>query len=98
MDAQGVQVQALSLTVPMVYWAAGGLAQKLAETFNDALAAAHQSYPGRLLGLATLPMQDANLAVAEAKRIAGLPGIKGVLSGNPHPGPRSFPHPDFPGH
>ena len=94
MDAQGVQVQALSLTVPMVYWAAGGLAQKLAETFNDALAAAHQSYPGRLLGLATLPMQDANLAVAEAKRIAGLPGIKGVYLAT-HIQGHELSHPDF---
>ena len=29
MDAQGVQVQALSLTQPMVYWAEGNLAPKL---------------------------------------------------------------------
>lgn len=44
MDAQGVDVQALSLTQPMVYWPDRKLAQGLTETFNDALIEAHQNY------------------------------------------------------
>ena len=56
MDAQGVRVQALSLTQPMVDWAGGGLSKKLAETFNDALSDAHQAYPERLVGLAPPPL------------------------------------------
>lgn len=78
MDAQGVRVQALSLTQPMVDWAGGGLSQKLAEVFNDALAEAHQAYPERLVGFATLPLRDPALALAELERLAGLPAIKGV--------------------
>lgn len=78
MDAQGVEAQVLSLTLPMIYWADESLGQKLAETFNDALAEAHQAHPARLFGFATLPMQAPALAVREAERAAGLPGIKGV--------------------
>ena len=78
MDAQGVRVQALSLTQPMVHWAGDGLSKKLAEAFNDALAEAHQAYPERLVGLATLPLQAPELALAELERLGGLPGIKGI--------------------
>ena len=78
MDAQGVAVQALSLTQPMVYWADRALSEKLAVTFNDALAEAHGRYPERLVGLATLPMQAPDLALAELDRVASLPGIKGI--------------------
>ena len=40
MDAQGVQVHALSLTSPMVYWANGELGEKLSRAFNDGASAA----------------------------------------------------------
>lgn len=78
MDDQGVQVQALSLTQPMVYWADGALGARLSEAFNDALVAAHETHPERLIGFAILPMQDPDLAVAELERVAELPGIKGI--------------------
>jgi aminocarboxymuconate-semialdehyde decarboxylase len=78
MDEQGVQVHALSLTQPMVYWAGDEFGHKLAAAFNDGLAMAHEAYPERLVGLAMLPMQAPALAVAELERAAGLPGIKGI--------------------
>ncbi len=78
MDAQGVAVQALSLTQPMVYWADRALSEKLAVSFNDALAEAPGRHPKRLVGLATLPMQAPDLALAELDRVAALPGIKGI--------------------
>ena len=37
MNRQDVQVHALSLTVPMTYWAAPELGARLARAFNDAL-------------------------------------------------------------
>src|SRR4029077_7748382 len=43
MDAQGVAVQALSLTGPMVYWAEGEFSHQLAMTWNDGAVAAHQA-------------------------------------------------------
>ena len=66
----------------------------MSETYNDALADAHQAYPERLLGLATLPMQDTHLAVAETKRLAALPGIKGVYLAT-HIQGHELSHPDF---
>ncbi len=78
MDATGVDMHALSETSPMVYWAPPAFGLKLSQVYNDSLAAAHLKYPERFLGLATLPMQDPNLAVQELDRAARLPGIRGV--------------------
>lgn len=78
MDAQGVAVQALSLTQPMVYWAGDALSRRLSAAFNDALVAAHARYPDRLTGLAVLPMQQPRLALEELERLAGNPAIRGV--------------------
>src|SRR5574342_629474 len=77
MDEQGVSVHALSLSQPMVYWADGDLAKRLAETYKDALARAHEGHPRRLIGLAALPMRETALAVREGERAAQLPGIRG---------------------
>jgi len=81
MDTHGVDKQILSLTQPMVYWATESLADRLSQVFNDSLAAAHEQAPERLFGFATLPMQFPERAIAEARRVATLPGIKGVYLG-----------------
>jgi aminocarboxymuconate-semialdehyde decarboxylase len=78
MDRQRVGVQAMSLTAPMVYWASPGLGLALAQAYNDACSAAHAKHPGRLLGLAMLPMQDPQRALAELERAAKLPGLRGL--------------------
>ncbi len=78
MDATGVDIHALSETSPMVYWAPPAFGLKLSQVYNDSLAAAHQQYPTRFLGLMTLPMQAPEFAVKEIERAAKLPGIKGV--------------------
>jgi aminocarboxymuconate-semialdehyde decarboxylase len=94
MDRQGVQVHALSLTVPMVYWAEGELGLRLARAVNDALAQAHTAFPDRFVGLATLPMQEPKLALQELDRAATLPGIRGVYLGTNVKG-RELSDPDF---
>jgi aminocarboxymuconate-semialdehyde decarboxylase len=81
MDAQGVAVQALSLTGPMVYWADGEFSQKLARTWNDGAIAAHQANPDRFVVLATLPLLDPDRAVDELNRVSKLPGVRGVYMG-----------------
>ena len=78
MDTMGVDIHALSLTSPMVYWAPPAFGLKLSQVYNDSLAAAYQKYPTRFLGLMTLPKQAPDLAVKELERAAKLPGIKGV--------------------
>jgi aminocarboxymuconate-semialdehyde decarboxylase len=81
MDAQGVDLQALSLTSPMVYWAEPELSLRLARAFNDAASDAHRRYPDRFVGLIALPMLDTDRALAELERAAALPGMRGVYLG-----------------
>jgi aminocarboxymuconate-semialdehyde decarboxylase len=81
MDKHGVAMHALSLTVPMVYFADGELGQRLAEAVNEAMSEAHRAFPDRFVGCATLPMQDPKRALAELDRAAALPGIKAVYLG-----------------
>ncbi len=78
MDRIGVDVQALSLTTPMVYWASPGLGLALAQCYNDAASAVHMKYPERFVGLAMLPMQAPALALRELDRAAKLPGMRGL--------------------
>ena len=94
MDRQGVRVHALSLTLPMVYWADSDLGLRLARVVNDALAQAHTAFPDRFVGLATLPMQEPKLALKELDRAARLPGIRGVYLGTNIRG-RELSDPDF---
>jgi aminocarboxymuconate-semialdehyde decarboxylase len=81
MDAQGVAMQALSLTTPMVYWADGAASHKLARAWNDGAVAAHQAHPDRFVVLATLPMLDPDRAVDEVDRVSKLPGVRGIYMG-----------------
>lgn len=81
MDRQGVAVQVLSLTVPMVYWASGDAGLRLARTFNDAASEAHVAHPGRFVTAPILPMQSPVEALAELERVADLPGTRAVYMG-----------------
>lgn len=94
MDEARVDVHALSLTQPMVYWAPPEFGVKLARVYNDGLAAAHARYPDRYMGLATLPMQAPHLAVEEAQRASALPGIRGVYIAT-HVMGRNLDEPEF---
>src|SRR5438552_1114858 len=78
MDEKRINVHALSLTTPMVNWASPALGLALAQAYNDAAAAAHGKHPERFVGLAILPMQDAQLALRELERAAKLPGMRGM--------------------
>jgi aminocarboxymuconate-semialdehyde decarboxylase len=78
MDQRRIDVHALSLTTPMVYWASPGLGVALSQAFNDAASAAHRKHPQRLLGLAMVPMQAPDAALKELERASKLPGIKGM--------------------
>ena len=81
MDAQKVAVHALSLMPPMVYWADGALGLRLARLINDAMAQTSRTHPDRFVGLATLPLQDPEAAVAEAERAVTELGCRGIYLG-----------------
>jgi aminocarboxymuconate-semialdehyde decarboxylase len=78
MGRQRVDMHALSLTAPMVYWASPAFGLALSQAYNDAASAAHRKYPDRFVGLAMLPMQDPALALRELERAAKLPGLRGL--------------------
>jgi aminocarboxymuconate-semialdehyde decarboxylase len=81
MDRQGVDVQALSLTQPMVYFADPPVARALSVAFNDSLVEAHEQFPDRLVGLAMIPANHAEEALAELERVKDAPGMCGVYMG-----------------
>jgi aminocarboxymuconate-semialdehyde decarboxylase len=81
MDQQGVSVQAISLTAPMLYWGDAAFSTKLARAWNDAASAMCQTYPTRLVALLTLPMLYPDQAIDELNRASKLPGMRGVYLG-----------------
>ncbi len=79
MDEQKVDVQVLSIHTPFVGYhldATQGLA--LACEVNDEIGATVRENTGRLAGLATLPAQDVNSAIAELERSVTKLGLKGA--------------------
>ncbi len=82
-DRDGVSVQVLS-TVPVMfgYWAPPQRALELSRRLNDHIAGLQAAHPRRFVGLGTIPMQDAGLAIAELKRCMGDLGLAGVEIGS----------------
>src|SRR6266513_1867967 len=65
MDAQGVDVQVLSIHPPFFgYHLDSGQGWALARDVNDEIAAMVTQWPRRFAGLATLPVQDVKAAIA----------------------------------
>jgi aminocarboxymuconate-semialdehyde decarboxylase len=82
MDAAGIELQVLSPN-PLTYLShvAPDVAVGFARRHNDALAALVAQHPGRLLGLAQVPVQGPVAAVDEARRAVGELGLVGVAIG-----------------
>jgi aminocarboxymuconate-semialdehyde decarboxylase len=79
MDAQGVDVQVLSIHTPFFgYHLDAEQGAALAREVNDEIAAMTRRWPARFAGLATLPMQDTKAAIAELERAVGGLGLKGA--------------------
>jgi len=80
MDAHGIDVQVLSLTIPGIQADTdASLAVENAAFANDFLAEVVGRHPTRFRGFAALPMQDPDAAVAELRRCVDEHGFLGAL-------------------
>ncbi len=77
MDADGVDVQVLSLTSPGVEQLEPALGGELARASNDALAELIRKYPDRFSGYAALAVKDPEAAAGELERAVKDLGLKG---------------------
>jgi aminocarboxymuconate-semialdehyde decarboxylase len=79
MDAQGVDVQVLSIHTPFFgYHLDPAQGRQLARDVNDEIAATVRAHPRRLAGFATLPVQDVKAAIDELERAVTVLGLKGA--------------------
>jgi aminocarboxymuconate-semialdehyde decarboxylase len=81
-DHTHVDMQVLS-TIPVMfsYWARPEHTLDLSKILNDHIADVVRRYPKRFIGLATLPMQHADMAVKELERCMKTLGLAGVQIG-----------------
>ncbi len=77
MDACGIDVQVLSLSAPGLEQLDAGVGTPLAKKSNDALFAAIQAHPDRLMGYAALAPKDPGAAAEELERAVKELGFKG---------------------
>ncbi len=82
MDRANVSMQVLS-TVPVMfsYWAKPVDTLDLARRLNDHIAEVVRAHPTRFAGLATIPMQDPDLAAGELERCVRELGLRGAQIG-----------------
>jgi aminocarboxymuconate-semialdehyde decarboxylase len=79
MDAQGVDVQVVSIHTPFFgYHLDGAQGLALAREVNDEIAGMARQWPARFAGLATLPVQDVKVAIEELERAVTVLGLKGA--------------------
>ena len=79
MDAQGVDMQVVSIHTPLFsYHLDAAQGKQLARDVNDEIAGMTRQWPTRFAGLATLPVQDVGAAVEELDRAVNVLGLKGA--------------------
>jgi aminocarboxymuconate-semialdehyde decarboxylase len=97
MDAQGVDVQVVSIHTPFFgYHLDPAQGRTLAREVNDEIASMTKQWPTRFAGLATLPVQDVKLAIEELERAVTVLGLKGaeldtIVNGDNWDEPRFLP-------
>jgi aminocarboxymuconate-semialdehyde decarboxylase len=97
MDAQGVDVQVVSIHTPFFgYHLDPAQGRTLAREVNDEIASMTKQWPTRFAGLATLPVQDVKLAIDELERAVTVLGLKGaeldtIVNGDNWDEPRFLP-------
>ena len=79
MDASGVDMQVISAVPSFLYY---GIEAEAALWYsrrqNDGIARAVKEHPKRFIGMATVPLQDTKMALAELDRSANKLGLRGL--------------------
>ncbi len=79
MDAMGVDIQAISVPpFQYYYWADPEVGRDAARDMNDEMAEVASQHPDRFVALATIPMQNTKMAVAEMVRAINDLGMRGI--------------------
>jgi aminocarboxymuconate-semialdehyde decarboxylase len=82
MDRAGIDVQAISPSPGQYfYFADPETGREAARAVNDGMAAAVATHPNRLIGMGTVPLQNAEFAVAEMKRCVVQLDLRGIEIG-----------------
>jgi aminocarboxymuconate-semialdehyde decarboxylase len=83
LKAAGMDVGVLQPTQTMFfYWAEPAAASDLARMVNEHTAQAVKKHPGNFIGLATVPLQDADLAAQELTYAVEKLGLRGAVTGS----------------
>ncbi len=79
MDRMGIDVQAVCPAPNQcIYWSEPDVGRELARTANERLAEIAATWPDRFVAMGTVPLQNADLAVAELERCVNKLGMRGV--------------------
>src|SRR5580765_133154 len=79
MDRMGIDIQAVSPAPQQTYyWTEPGEGAQLARQANERLAEIVGKWPDRFVGLGTVPLQDADLAISELIFLSKNLGLRGV--------------------
>jgi aminocarboxymuconate-semialdehyde decarboxylase len=79
MDRMGIDIQAVSPAPQQTYyWTEPAEGAQLARQVNERIAEIVAKWPDRFVGLGTVPLQDADLAVAELTHCVKTLGLRGV--------------------
>ena len=82
MDRKRIDISVISPAPPMFYyWADVEVAIKAARLVNDGIAEMVSARPGRLRGMATIPLQHPDAAIDEMERVAREHGFKCIEIG-----------------
>jgi aminocarboxymuconate-semialdehyde decarboxylase len=83
MDKARIDMAVLSSAPPLFYyWVNSEIALKVATLINNSIKEVVDTYPDRFIGMATIPMQDTDLAVNELKRCVNDLGFRSVQIGS----------------
>ena len=83
MDRMGVDIQAVAVSVyQYYYWADPVVGARVCRVINEELVESTSKHPGRFAPLGTVPLQDADAAVAETRYCVQELGMRGLEIGS----------------